>query len=326
MRVPGVPTALIAAAALALPAAGCGSSEDQAGTAARVPESRPQDFPAPGGRTLAEVARGVPVGPQIAPSVSVLEPGAGNRFGFALFDRAGKQMRGASVALYVAPAAGGPARGPFAVRDESLAVRPQFASRQTAQDPDSAKSVYVARLPFPARGAHAVLALARLDGRLVASPPLSVAVGRPGPPDVGDQAVRISTPVASEVNDIADIDTRIPPDTMHDVDFAEALGRRPVVLAFATPQLCQSRVCGPVVDELEQIKSEVGGDAAFVHMEIYRDNRLEAGFLPQVAAWRLPSEPWVFMIDRRGRIAARFEGAASVAELRRGLERAVAGA
>jgi hypothetical protein len=39
-------------------------------------------------------------------------------------------------------------------------------------------------------------------------------------------------------------------------------------------------------------------------------------------AWNLPSEPWLFAVNRRGRIAARIEGAFSAREL----ERAVAAA
>ncbi len=55
---------------------------------------------------------------------------------------------------------------------------------------------------------------------------------------------------------------------MHDVDFADALGKEPIVLLFATPALCQSRVCGPVVDVAEQVKRERPDDAAFIHLEI----------------------------------------------------------
>ena len=42
---------------------------------------------------------------------------------------------------------------------------------------------------------------------------------------------------------------------MHDVDFADALGKKPVVLLFATPLLCQSRVYGPVADIAEEVKA-----------------------------------------------------------------------
>jgi hypothetical protein len=93
-----------------------------------------------------------------------------------------------------------------------------------------------------------------------------------------------------------------------------------VVLVFATPLLCQSRVCGPVVDVAAQVQHRFGSRVAFIHQEIYRDNDVAKGFRPQVAAWRLPTEPWTFVIDRRGVVRERFEGALSAREL----ERAVA--
>jgi hypothetical protein len=99
------------------------------------------------------------------------------------------------------------------------------------------------------------------------------------------------------------------------------LGRKPIVLVFATPALCQSRVCGPVVDVADQVRAEVGGKAAFIHQEVYRDNKVSEGLRPQLVKWRLASEPWVFVIGRDGRIAARFEGAVSVPELRAAVER-----
>jgi hypothetical protein len=102
---------------------------------------------------------------------------------------------------------------------------------------------------------------------------------------------------------------------MHDDNLAEVLGKRPVLLLFATPALCQSRVCGPVVDIAEQVKATHKGDTAFIHMEIYTDNELEKGFRPQVAAYKLPTEPWAFAIDRNGKVAARLEGAYSEHEL-----------
>jgi hypothetical protein len=33
-------------------------------------------------------------------------------------------------------------------------------------------------------------------------------------------------------------------------------------------------------------------------------------------AWHLQSEPWVFLVDAKGRIAEKFEGSVSVRELR----------
>jgi hypothetical protein len=103
---------------------------------------------------------------------------------------------------------------------------------------------------------------------------------------------------------------------MHDVDFADVLGKKPVVLLFATPQLCQSRVCGPVVDVAEQVKAKPeSSDVAFIRMEVFRDNRIDKGIRPQLAAFHLQSEPWLFVFDRSGRVSTRIEGAFSEREL-----------
>jgi hypothetical protein len=313
-------TPLLAALAGVAVLAGCGGSDS---SDTPPPEPKPtaqiEDFPSANGKSLQDLQSKLPAGPVLAPSVSVIDRGT-NRVGFALFDAARKQISGAPVAIYTARPDGTGVRGPFVARSESLAVKPQFESRTTSQDPDAAHSVYVADVPFRRKGTAVITAVARMDGRLVATSATSMKVGAQGdPPDVGDRAPLIHTPtVASVGGDISKIDTRVPPaPDLHQVDFADVLGKKPIVLVFATPQLCQSRVCGPVVDVAEQVKSQSGAGVAFIHQEIYRDNDVSKGFRPQLAAYRLPSEPWIFVIDRAGRISARFEGAISVGELQR---------
>ena len=311
---------------------GCGGDDDEPAQSAAPPPADPAEFPRAAGKTLANLRRGLGEGgPVLAPSMSVLTTGD-NRFGFGLFDRDRSQIADAPVVVYVAPVGGGPARGPYPARYESLAVKPQFQSQQSAQDPDSAKSVYVADLPFSKPGRYEMLGIARLDDRLVAATPATpgLVVTRPADdpvPRVGDPAPRTHTPTTADAaGDVASIDTRVPPSSMHEADFADVVGKKPVVLVFATPQLCQSRVCGPVVDIAEQVKAARPDDAEFVHMEIYRDNTIEAGFRPQVEAWRLPTEPWAFAIDRDGKVAARLEGAFSAHELNAALDKATRGA
>ncbi len=121
-------------------------------------------------------------------------------------------------------------------------------------------------------------------------------------PRPGQTAPLIHTPTPASVGgDLSKITTRIPPDTQNRVDYADVLGKEPILLLFATPQFCQSRVCGPVVDVAEQVKQLYGDKAAFIHMEIYNDNDPSKGVRPQVRAFHLPSEPWLFAIDRQGR-------------------------
>ena len=242
--------------------------------------------------------------------------------------RSREQITDASVAVYTAPAGGGPAEGPYLARWESLAVPPQFQSRQTASDPDAANSIYTAEIPFDKPGRYDLVGIARIGGKLVPattpSPGVVVKKESGDPiPAVGTRPPRIHTPTLAEVGgDVASIDTRLPPSSMHESDFADVLGKKPVVLLFATPQLCQSRVCGPVVDVAEQVKASVGDDVEFIHMEIFRNNSIDDGVRPQMVAFRLQTEPWLFVFDRSGKVAARIEGAFSERELEQAVSKA----
>lgn len=318
----------LAIGALAFSAAACGESSSPDVASSPPPEAaEPEDFPRAKGKTLRGLLGDVgSSGPVIAASVSQFTPGE-NRFGFALFDRAAAQIADAPVVLYVAPVGGGPVQGPIPARFEQMDVRPQFESQSVSDDEDAAKSLYVADVDLPKPGRYEVLGLARLDGRIVAATPAGGAlkVAREGPvPDVGDKAPVVSTDtVASAGGDLESIDTRRPPSSMHDVDFAEVVGRKPTVLLFATAALCQSRVCGPVIDLTEQVKAERGDGVAFVHQEIYVDNQIDKGQRPPVAAWGLPTEPWLFVVGADGRVVARFEGAFSEDELNDAIDAAV---
>jgi hypothetical protein len=317
---------LLLLAALSAPvlAAGCGSSDsNDAPPAQPRPTVSAEDFPAANGGSLADIVSDMPEGPALAPSVSVLTKGR-QRVAFGLFDSAGKQLSGVGLAIYVAKPDGSDGRGPFVARAESLKVSPQFESKQTATDPNAARSIYVADVPFKRDGKYVVLAIAKLDGRLVATSPSSIRVRSAGlqPPDVGQKAPVIHTLTPADVaGDVKKIDTRVPPaPSLLKDDFADVLGKKPVVLTFATPQLCQSRVCGPVVDVVAEVQSRVGDKVAFIHQEIYQDNNPNKGLRPQLATYHLQTEPWTYVIDRNGVISTRFEGAFSPGEL----ERAVA--
>jgi hypothetical protein len=264
-------------------------------------------------------------GPELAPSVSLLEPGK-NRFGFALFDRGNRQIGGLKVALYVSRGLDETAHGPFPARYERIAVEPRFRSRQTATDPDAARSVYVGELPLGVSGGYTITALAQLGGGLVATSPVQLmASERSKVPGPGDRAIRVHTPTTQSVGGrIKEIDTRVPPDTMHEVDLADALDHhRPTLLLFSTPALCQSRVCGPVTDIAEQVKPEFAGRVDFIHMEIYNGNEVRKGLRPQVRAWHLREEPFAFAINSRGRVVVRLQGAFSARELRAAVRKAL---
>ena len=315
----------LALAAILLVFAGCGDSDDDDSASTTPPPAQAEDFPDPSGKTLKQLLADLGPGPVLAPSVFELEPGK-NRIGFGVFDRARKQVITEKVALYIEPAGGGKVRGPYPARSESLEVKPQFQSEGVKADPDAATAVYVADVKFPKAGQYEVIAAVELDDNFVAATsaagPLNV-VKDSAVPEPGEPAVEVHTPTKAEVGgDLDQIDTRVPPSSMHDVDFADVLGKKPVMLIFATPALCQSRVCGPVVDIAEQVKASHEGDAEFIHMEIFNENDPSKGLRPQVVDWKLRTEPWLFTIGADGKVAARLEGAFSARELEAALAKA----
>jgi hypothetical protein len=313
VEVIGRKVASVLAASAAAAIAGCGGA-----TLASQPAAKVADFPVGGAKSTPAVINALPHGPIFAPSVSVFRAGS-NRVGFGLFTADRKQIDNAEAALYTADPAGAQLAGPYPAHLESLAVAPQFQSETVAKDPLAAKAVYVANVPLPKAGKYVILALARMGGKLQQAGATEVVAGAPGaPPDVGQPAIAIHTPTVAQVGrNVASIDTRVPPaPDLQQVDFASVLHHKPVVLLFATPALCQSRVCGPVVDVEDQVKSQTGDRVAFIHMEIYNNNDVAKGYRPQVGAYRLPSEPWLFAIDRQGRIVERLEGAFSAGELK----------
>jgi hypothetical protein len=348
--------ALAVLACLLLPAAialsGCGSgSDDTAGSASTSAESRPaapkSDFPSAKGKTLAEVLEAAD-GPSdlvVSPAAQVFYEGE-NRYPFGVFERDRTQVGDADVALYFArvpgqePKSGDkfggvtgstsdkeaqiqardePAVGPFPARIETLQTQPAFRAQTTTSDPDAASVVYSTDIDFPKDGEWRIAALIEKDGELTSTLLPSAVVGSFAKiPQVGQKAPLIHTPTPDDVGgDLSKITTRIPPDTQNRVDYADALVKEPIVLLFATPQFCQSRVCGPVVDVAEQVKQIYGDKAAFIHMEIYQDNDPSNPVRPQVSAFHLPTEPWLFAIGRNGRISATIEGAFGVEELTR---------
>jgi hypothetical protein len=50
---------------------------------------------------------------------------------------------------------------------------------------------------------------------------------------------------------------------------------------------------------------------------VYADNDPAKGVNRWVKEWRLPTEPFTYVVDRKGVIRTKFEGAYSVAELKR---------
>ncbi len=314
--------AIAAVAVGATFAVGCGSSDEpESGGSAPAAST----FPATNGGTLDDILADNDPGDDLVVALAGGDFTVGkNRLAVGIFNvDATPNNEELDAAIYVAPGAGGKAEGPFPARRESLTTDSAFASQTTTTDPDAAKVVYVTDVDFKEPGEHRIIAVVdKPDGTRVATRVESVIAKETDRiPGVGDEAPVIHTPTVDDVGDITDIDTRVPPDTLHDVDFADVVGKKPIVLLFATPALCQTRVCGPVADVVEQVKNERPGDAAYIHMEIWNDNDPNKGARPQLFDYKLRTEPWLFVIDKDGRVSTRIEGAFSVDELNQALDK-----
>lgn len=322
-----ISTCAVSLATMIVSASGCGGpdNDDSSSRESLAPAPSASDFPQTRHRSLKLVVQNMQQGPQLAPGVSVLTPGR-ERFGFGLFDQGNRQIADVEVALYFARGLDETARGPIPARYEAIDVKPAYRSKTTTQDADSAKGIYVTELPFRGAGTYLVMAVARFGGQLAATSPAQVKVASsteiPGP---GDRAIRVHTPTKADVGgDLKQIDTRVPPDDMHDIDLAEALDEhKPVVLLFSTPALCESRVCAPVTDVAEQVRHELGEEIVFIHQEVYRDNDASKGLNPQLDAWHLRTEPFAFAIDSDGIVVERLEGAFTVVDLEAAARRAL---
>lgn len=309
-------------AGVTLALGGCGGTDDSETAAPRAASSaelrdqlqgatssQAADFPAVNGRSLQDVADGIgAAGPEYAPAGSIYTPGR-NRLAFGIIDPTTGFVYG-PTAVYLAESPQAVARGPFPAPADLLVTDPPFRSEQAAAESDPFAAIYSAEVDLPRPGRVAVLAVTKVKDQLVASNG-ELKVIRPERdqmPAVGEPAPRVSTDTTGDVASIEEIDTRQPPDDLHDVDLKEALGRKPVAVLFATPQLCHSRVCGPVVDIALQLRERYGDRMEFIHQEVYVDNAVDRGLRPPLARFGLTSEPWLFVMNRQGIVTSRLEG------------------
>jgi hypothetical protein len=335
-------TALAAIVALAL--AGCGSSSSHsqsssAGSATTTTQTsaglppavnelqaaeKPSagDFPAARGRSLQKLATLVKSSAQLGAATGSFTPGT-RRFAFALNTKSGAFIY-APTAIYIARTPNSPAKGPFLAPADPMTVAPQYRSKQNT-GPGGIQAIYAAQVPIPAKGTWTLLTLTKTPSGLIGAPGQLAAAASSPIPDVGSRPPAIATETPASVNgNTSLLTTRQPPEPdMHQVSFKDVLGRKPVVLLFSTPQLCISRVCGPVTDIAVELEHEFGNRVTFIHEEVYVNNQPSKGLRPQLKAFHLQTEPWLFTVNRRGVIAARLEGSFGLNGFRQAIEAAL---
>lgn len=231
---------------------------------------------------------------------------------FGLVTEEGQLLTGGAPEVWVAPDERSEPLGPF------RASFHQFHPDPKSRAPRSPiTGFYAARVEVPRPGTWMAAAVAEVQGKRLVGVLGFEATDGPVPAQVGTRAIPARTPVATTQRGLREICTRPPPDPMHYISLDEALRNgKPTVVVFATPLLCQSQLCGPVVDEVLAVYRQVGPERAnFIHVEIYLPGRdlkpppaTEENASPAFRAWGFHTEPWVVVVDGKGTIRARFEG------------------
>lgn len=250
-----------------------------------------------------------------------VNPGA-NRFAFGLVTSSGGVVTGGAPQLYLARSRTDAAQGPFRATWYPFTGYDQTADRSPRSP---VPGTYAGDIQVPSAGTWLVLAIAGNAGASQAGLATFTATATPVLAAVGSRAVSTPSPVGTTTKELEQICTRTPPDDMHYLSLDKAMTNgKPTVVVFATPLLCESRLCGPVVDEVLLVFRKYGpGKANFIHVEEFLpgpDLKPPAATLetrsPAFKAWGFESEPWVLVIDPTGTIRARMgPGPSTAAEV-----------
>jgi hypothetical protein len=153
-------------------------------------------------------------------------------------------------------------------------------------------------------------------------------------PNVGQAAITVKTLTVKDVPDPAHLSSGTNPDpAMYQVSLDQALtSGKPTALLFATPGFCKTATCGPSLQVMQGLQKQYSVKMNFIHIEVYKypfgesaQRQDNSGLSDPMVAWHLQSEPWLFLIDAKGTIAARFEGGITKEELGPELKRLIAG-
>ena len=153
-------------------------------------------------------------------------------------------------------------------------------------------------------------------------------------PAIGADAPPSDTLTASDPATIVAISTDTDPDpAFYTLSVKDAIAAgKPFVLVFATPLFCVSGTCGPALDLVKQVAPDYIGRVNFIHVEPYVLQMKDGHPQPEVdvtghpkpvravVEWGLPTEPYVFVVDAQGKVAAKFEGMAFPDELSAALD------
>ncbi len=291
---------------------------------------------------------------QVVTSAQVVGP---NRFALGVIDQdAGLPVLDGQLHFRFFKVDGDQAQLRFESDAESVGFDTFYIDEATGKQVVTGKTgIYVANVEFDIAGAWGVEVTGTLAGREI-QVRIGFRVAEKGQTlAIGDPAPRSRQTIASDVSDIAEIDTMAPHDPMHDITVADAIAQgKPVLVLFGTPAFCETQTCGPVLQTVMlPLYGTYKAQANFIHIEPYllKEAREGIGLCPvpifnrEFAAqglgegsspcprapegqlpppeesWNLTTEPILFLIDGNGNIAGIFEGIVGPQEVEQALQR-----
>ena len=197
---------------------------------------------------------------------------------------------------------------------------------------DPAVSVYTALMDFPTGGSWGARFILKGGGESIKPFLLTFLVQDENLISSSGSSIPESRQqIVSDSISIATLSSANPPNPeMHNITIADALSdSKPMVISFITPSFCQSKLCGPVLEEAVNPNFlRYRESVTFIHIEPYDIATLQSGsgfqLVDTMAEWNLKTEPWIFVIGSDGKVIVGLEGITNEAELARYIDQALA--
>ncbi len=241
-----------------------------------------------------------------------------NRLAFALAGPSSSPVREADVLISTFFLGNGRQEGPI-----------QTARAVWRRWPIAQVGIYTASFDFDRAGSWGIVAdyVDHLGSQVTVSAGIDVNLNS-ATPAIGRRPPASVTKLARDYEDLNLMTSDPEPDEdLYSLTVAEGLNAgKPLVVSFSTPAFCRTGTCGPQIDVIKELKEFYYRDANFIHVEVY-DKPAEIEGSPSTAPlsqamidWALPTEPWTFVMDAEGRVAAKFEAFATKDELEAALD------
>ncbi|MCH2657922.1 MAG: hypothetical protein MKZ81_02820 [Dehalococcoidia bacterium] len=153
---------------------------------------------------------------------------------------------------------------------------------------------------------------------------------RTSEPQLGEIPPASIQALVSDVADISAIDSSLPPNpNLHNITIKKAIELpQSTLIAFVTPGFCQTKFCAPTMEYVvNPLYEKYGKKINFIHIEPFDLERARSGegLFPTktVTEWKLLSEPFIFLLNAKGEVSAKFEGIMSLEEVEFELQKLV---